>query len=171
MERVYLVCLRPPSNIDADLCRLQRRVFQSTGFTSAFALPPLIPLSFAEEEPVDPREPERQSQLLELGPLEVTPDAVWVGVTPASLVAGLKCAAGPGGAEGWIRLHPGFFVCLHEHALDSAGRSELQNIAIPQGRWRASRICCFRVECRNRKEWWEDVYIEEVWGRKLRKNA
>ena len=169
---MYLIGLRTPSNINSDLVVLQSSVFRLTGFASAFAIPPMVPLGWFENEPETGTGPDFQNTSLHLGSWKFSSEMLWIEVQPESTIQKLRAKLPPVNDTGYINTLNGIFICQNERTLTSEEVDRINALVKPSSQWKSSRICCYNLRSvEESANWWEEVYIEEQWSHWIKKRG
>jgi hypothetical protein len=162
-----LVALIAPGSVEADVGRLQARLFAAHGLISAQALPPLIPVSFiAPGAPTRSLLPELDHCIRAPWRIRVTGTqwvggSLYLGVDSAGAWAALRTRAQElCGAEPLPLFPPaeGFFLGCAEAAPDERQRILPE---APAASFTSCAVALVRVETAHPGEgWWREVYWE-----------
>lgn len=169
--RVFMAALQAPGNVEALIRPLQDALFQERGWASARALPPLLPLAYADD--ADNLVPEAEThEQLEIGGLVLTEAALVVPVRPA-----------PTGSRGHApvtRLPPvevGLFVAVNEEGVKAETLSELMpgssnadgGVEVPVTSVRQWWYVILELVFDDPQEWWHSLRRREIDRVRLRK--
>lgn len=178
MRRImYLICLRPPSNVETVICRLHEKLLREFGMSSAYALPVCIPLLFTESMPEQPQDTIRQQEKWETGAVALEKSAAYLEVRPSEPIVRLGRLFSTGSAIGPIPSYPGFYLGTLEPGVN-AGRLAPASGLSTSYRFYTCTLSCMELrmefvaaDADPRKPWWSAVSTRECWRTKLRKAA
>jgi hypothetical protein len=170
-----LLALIAPGSVEAEVGRLQARIFSEHGLASAVALAPLIPISFL---PVDATlrgllaavdRSAASPYRIETGPVAWEAGALFLSVETGGLWKGLRAGVGVSGiaaAEGPFPVFEGFFLGCGDAT--EAQRETIRPSQPPLG-FTSSTLALIAVETpRGSREWWREVYCETLEQKPLR---
>jgi hypothetical protein len=182
--RVFMAALQAPGNVEALLRPLQDTLFRDRGWTSARALPPILPLAYADEaESLPPRDDAEADAALQ--DLQVTETALVVTLS-AEAPRGLRAAGAKGnlGAGGMSLLShmetlppagAGLFVAVNEGAVlghegtTVAGVENASLPAVPAARIRQWWYVVMELSFHDPRMWWRDLGWRQLERERLRK--
>jgi len=169
--RALLLAILAPGSVEAEVGRLQGRIFSECGFASAAALRPLIPVAFL------PREEAARELLDSLhgsarAPYRIgTRQLAWAGgylflaVDTGGLWQALRAGA-PGCGSALFPAFEGFFLGCGEAA---PGQRQTVPAAPPALSFSSSMLALLRIESPvGPGAWWREVYCETLHERPLR---
>jgi hypothetical protein len=169
----HLLALLPHGNVGREIADLQRALFSEYGVVSSQALPPLLPLMWAEAStPVSVAETLDCSNLPPVEPAPPTVDQYGV-VLPVSLddrwemwitsLGGWEAVPSPAFAA-LLPVHgAGFFVCGNETAVTS-----IPDLHRGTQRLRALHLMLLRVTILDLSRPWEGIDWSVVWRRSIK---
>ena len=166
-----LLALLAPGSVEADIGRVQQRIFGDHGLVSAVALPPLVPVAFLVEEQ-EGRVGRQRQQLARLNAAVRAPYRVnlsglawqdgWLylcvdsGGVWESLRASLDRSQE---TSGLFPAHEGFFLGCGEAARE---QRSLVRPPLPGGTFSSCALALVRIESAEGKVWWREVSMEIV---------
>ncbi|MGO9409495.1 MAG: hypothetical protein ACLQCB_01945 [Spirochaetia bacterium] len=171
MSRTLLALLAPGS-VEAEVGRLQQRIFKDHGLVSSVALPPLLPVAFL------PDNGPRRGFLAGLNAAVTAPYCMtlaglawhdgwlYLGVDSGGVWTSLRAAAlspahAVGGAEaaGFFPEREGFFLgCIEA----DARQRELIQPHLPEGRFTSAALALMRIDVAEGGAWWREVLMETL---------
>lgn len=161
-ETRYLIALTLQESVSLKIYRERRSLFRERGWTSALALPPLIPLGWYKKRPIEDEVPY-------LSP----PDRPLETGRTAAIHRGnlfLPCTSEifksryslSGDAEGWFAPYQGIFLSAEESSCDQL--PEMQPGTIGD-----IRLACFSLTSKTSEtQWWKDLLQELLWSKHIR---
>lgn len=162
-----LLAFLAPGSAEAEIGRVQQRIFADHGLVSAIALPPLAPVAFLPAEPPAAR-PGLLSRLNAsvVAPYRVTlREACWqegwlyLAFESGGLWESLRTAALPE-ARGLFPAFEGFFLGCGES--DPALRRSIRP-SLPSGGFTSSSIALVRITTGDKGDaWWREVSMETL---------
>ncbi len=169
--RVFMAALQAPGNVEALIRPLQDALFQERGWASARALPPLLPLAYADDAANLVPEAETHEQL-EIGGLVLTEAALVVPVRPAPVASRSHAPV--------TRLPPvdvGLFVAVNEEGVKAEELSGLMpgstnpdgGVEVPVTSVRQWWYVILELVFDDPQEWWHSLRRCEIDRVRLRK--
>jgi hypothetical protein len=159
-----LVALFPPGSVEAEVGRLQQRIFGEHGLVSAVALPPLVPVAFlpgtGPPRGILPRLNAAVAAPYRIVMTGLSWDDGWLYLELDSGGAwtALRAGAGENDAAGFFPVHEGFFLGCKEA---SADRQKLILPPVPQGAFTSSRLAAVQIDAAaGEGAWWRRVSME-----------
>lgn len=167
-----LVALLAPGSVEAEVGRVQQRIFHDHGFVSSVALPALVPVAFLSGEPSAAQDQERAHRdlLARLNaavsaPYRVTlAGAQWcdgwlyLRVDSGGVWSALRAAAAANEAPGWFPACEGFFLGCREAGAEQRG---LIQPLLPAGGFTSSRLAVVLLDAAEEAHaWWRRVSME-----------
>jgi hypothetical protein len=176
--RRSLVALLAPGSVEAEVGRVQQRIFHDHGFVSSVALPPLVPVAFlAGEPPAAQDQDQDQDQervhrdlLARLNAAVSAPYRVmlagaqwcdgwlYLRVDSGGVWGALRAAAAANEAPGWFPASEGFFLGCREAGVEQRG---LIQPLLPSGGFTSSRLAVVLLDTAEEENvWWRRVSME-----------
>ena len=174
-SRFLLLALLAPGSIEAEVGRLQGRIFSQYGLASALALPPLIPVAFlpadfAVRGLLDAlNRSVRSPYRIDTGLAVWEAGALFLSVDSGGLWSGLREGAhalGVGACDGPFPVFEGFFLGCGDA---TAAQREAIRPAQPSLGFTSSALALIGIGTpKGTLEWWREVYCETLEQKPLR---
>ncbi len=163
--RHHLLAILAPGSVEAEVGRVQQRIFSDHGLVSSIALPPLVPVAFLPAP--------RPGLLAGLNGAVSAPYRIaiaglrwhegwlYLALQSGGLWASLRAAAPPQALEatGFFPAFEGFFLGGAE-----AGQEQRERIrpAVPEIGFTSSSLAVMRIDAADPGPWWRRVSTEII---------
>ncbi len=162
--RHLLLAILAPGSVEAEVGRVQQRIFAEHGLVSSIALPPLLPVAFLAD--TAPRPGLSGLNASVAAPYRIASAGLcWHGerwlylaLDSGGLWKSLRAAAPPE-VPGLFPAFEGFFLGGAEAT--RAQRSQL-SLPLPDLRFTSSSLALLRVEAADTEAWWREVSTEII---------
>jgi hypothetical protein len=167
-----LLALLAPGSVEADVGRVQQRIFHDHGLVSSVALPPLVPVAFLAGEPHEAAEERRKRRNLLArlnaavsAPYRITLTEVewfdgwlYLRVDSGGVWPTLRAAAAADTVTDFFPAREGFFLgCMEAKAEERM----LIKPLVPQGGFTSSRLAVALLDVAPEDgAWWRRVSVE-----------
>lgn len=161
-ETRYLIALTLQESVSLKIYRERRSLFRERGWTSALALPPLIPLGWYKKRPIEDEVP------------YLTPPDRPIGTGRTAVIHKgnlfLPCESEIlkswhslfGDTEGWFAPYQGIFLAAAESSGDLLPEMNL-------GTLDDIRLACFSLTSKTSEtQWWKDLLQALIWSKHIR---
>jgi hypothetical protein len=179
---MYLLAIRPPGNVEAEISLIQNKVYQEYSCPSALALPPLIPVSYQKELPGE----DKLDLIVGTYPGEVGTEGLklydgclYLECSDSQTFENISAACeeilkDTASAEpGILPVYPGFFICCLENPLETVPSSDFGEL-IPETRppdrnhFKSYSFICIKISTTERRRWWVNISWEILYSKKIR---
>jgi len=173
---IFLTCIEPPGNLQKEMISLRRVLFREAGVVSALVLPPIVPVFFSAGEP-DERSLDTLISACEgifcTEEIVIYKNSIFISLKNKELWQKMRETFASNEEKTLFEPFPGIFLASEIGDIDLSEQELKKLLSVPpqhgEYKWKSSNLTVLKIYYETQEKWWENLFWETVFSRKIKK--